>query len=58
MEQTIEVVGRRNIIGVLSGPPERVHRWSEAAPGRFIPSIPLNVGRDGAIACFAPQPRT
>jgi hypothetical protein len=39
MELTIEAIERRNIIGVLSGAPERVLRWSEAAPGRFIPSV-------------------
>ena len=46
MEQTIEVLGRRNIIGVLSGTPARVRRWSEAAPGRFIPSVQFRLGRD------------
>ncbi len=41
MEETIAVLERRNIIGVLSGPPERVLRWYEAAPERFIPSVQL-----------------
>ncbi len=45
MEQTIEVMERRNIVGVLSGPPERVLRWSEAAPGRFIPSVEFEFGQ-------------
>ena len=49
MEQTIAVVERCNIFGVLSGTPERVLRWSSAAPGRFIPSVQFRLGRD-AIA--------
>ncbi len=46
MEQTIAVLERRNIIGVLSGTPERVRRWYKPAPGRFIPSIQFQLGRD------------
>lgn len=46
MEETIEVLKKRNIIGVLSGPPERVLRWSQAAPHRFIPSVEFRIGRD------------
>ena len=46
MEQTIAVLERRNIIGVLSGPPERVHRWRQAAPGRFIPGFQFRFGRE------------
>lgn len=46
MEQTIEVLERRNIIGVLSGPPDRVLRWTAAAPKRFIPSVQFQLGRD------------
>lgn len=45
MRQTIEAVERRNIIGVLSGTPERVAMWMEAAPGRFIPGLEFNVAR-------------
>jgi predicted TIM-barrel fold metal-dependent hydrolase len=39
MDQTIAVVNRRNIIGVLSGRPEQLRRWREAAPDRFIPAL-------------------
>lgn len=46
MLQTIEVVERRNIYGVLSGTPDRVLRWHGAAPGRFIPGVQLRIGRD------------
>ena len=41
MEQTIAVMERRNIIGVLSGTPDRVLRWSAAAPDRFIRAVEL-----------------
>lgn len=46
MEQTIVVLERRNIIGVLTGPQDEVLRWSAAAPGRFIPSVGFKIGRD------------
>jgi hypothetical protein len=46
MEQTIAVLERRNIIGVLSGQPERVRQWHAAAPGRFIPSIEFQLDAD------------
>jgi hypothetical protein len=39
MNQTIAILERHNVTGVLSGTPERVRRWSEAAPGRFIPGL-------------------
>jgi uncharacterized protein len=43
MEQTLEVMERRNIIGVVSGPPERVARWHAAAPERVIPALLLGL---------------
>jgi uncharacterized protein len=46
MEQTIDVVERLNIVGVLSGAPERVRRWHEAAPHRFIPAVAFELGPD------------
>jgi uncharacterized protein len=48
MRGTIEVMERRNIIGVLSGTAERVAQWRAAAPGRFIPGLELNAGRAAA----------
>lgn len=44
MLQTIEVMQRRNIIGVLSGTPDRVTTWMEAAPGRFYPGLGFQLG--------------
>jgi len=48
MTQTIEVMKRRNIFGVLSGTPDRVADWMKAAPGRFIPGFQFQIGRDTA----------
>lgn len=46
MEQTIAVLERRNIIGVLTGAQDDVLRWRAAAPARFIPSVGFKIGRD------------
>lgn len=48
MNQTIEVMSRLNIVGVLSGyEPDRVAAWMAAAPGRFIPGLVLDFGDAG-----------
>jgi len=44
LSRTLEVMERRNVIGVLSGTPERVAAWRAAAPGRFIPGVIVNPG--------------
>jgi hypothetical protein len=46
MEQTIAVLNRRNVIGVLSGPVDRVQQWRRAAPDRFIPGLQFQFRRD------------
>ncbi len=46
MTQTIEVMTRRNIVGVLSGKPDRVAAWMKAAPGRFLPGCGLSLDPD------------
>lgn len=46
MKQTIAVLERRNIIGVLTGNLDEVLRWNQAAPGRFLPSVQFKLGRD------------
>ena len=46
MAQTLEVMERRNIVGVLSGTPDRVAAWMEAAPGRFFPGLGFQLGSD------------
>lgn len=39
MRETIGVMERLNMVGVLSGSPERVAAWRRAAPERFIPGL-------------------
>lgn len=47
MHDTIAILERRNIIGVISGYPlERVHRFLKSAPHRMIPAYQLNLGHD------------
>lgn len=46
MRETVAVVERLNVFGILSGEPGRVVRWSDAAPARFIPSVQFQIGRD------------
>lgn len=46
MKETLAVLERRNIIGVLSGTPKEVRRWKEAAPNRIISSVQFKLGRE------------
>lgn len=46
MIETIEVLERRNIFGVLSGTPNRVATWMAAAPDRFFPGLGFQLGHD------------
>jgi hypothetical protein len=46
MTEPIAALERRNVIGVLSGTPEHVQRWMEAAPDRFIPGFQFQFGRE------------
>ena len=41
-DRTIEVMERRNVVGVLSGTPERVADWRSKAPGRFYSGLGFN----------------
>ena len=47
MTETVEIMQRRNIVGVLSGTPERVATWMTAAPGRFLAGLGFQVDRPG-----------
>lgn len=50
MNQTIEVMERLNITGVLSGNgPDRIANWMAEAPDRFIPGFVLQFSEAGAI---------
>ncbi len=46
MTQTIAIMRRLNIFGVLSGSPNRVAAWRAAEPERFIPGLAFQIGRD------------
>jgi predicted TIM-barrel fold metal-dependent hydrolase len=46
MTETVGILKRRNIFGVLSGTPDRVASWIAAAPGRFYPGLQLQLGRN------------
>jgi hypothetical protein len=48
MTQTIEVMERLNIVGVLSGTPDRVATWMAAAPDRFYPGVGFQLGSRGS----------
>jgi predicted TIM-barrel fold metal-dependent hydrolase len=44
-QQNVDVLKRRNVIGLLGGPPERVQRWRQDAPEQIIPSLALELPR-------------
>lgn len=46
MRQTIAVMERRNIIGMVSGEPDLMAMWRAAAPDRIIPGLDLRIGAD------------
>ena len=50
LERTVAVMKRANVYGVLAGTPERLDRWTAAAPGRFIPAT---VPKDASESTFA-----
>ncbi len=39
LSRTVEVMERLNIVGVVSGEPELMARWTAAAPRRIIPAV-------------------
>lgn len=45
-DQTIAVMERLNVFGVLSGSPRRVRDWRAAAPGRFLPGLGFQIDDD------------
>lgn len=66
LSETLKVMDRRNVLGVLSGSPERVAEWMDAAPERFFPGINFRLGantispgslrnlhKEGRLAVFA-----
>jgi len=55
LRQTLEIMERHNIVGVLGGSPELVGEWMKAAPGRFIPALDVRFDPETADM-FAPMP--
>lgn len=49
LSETLEIMERRNIIGVVSGSAEMTAIWKEAAPDRVIAAREFNLGRDGDL---------
>ncbi len=47
MRETIAIMQRRNIIGMVSGEPDLMAVWRAAAPDRIIPGLDLRLGADG-----------
>ena len=57
MRETIAVMERRNIIGMVSGEPALMARWRAAAPRRIIPGIDFRLpGTPGARHVAARNP--
>ena len=48
MTQTLEILERRNIIAVVSGPSGLVEAWRAEAPERLIPGLAFYAGEEGA----------
>jgi uncharacterized protein len=47
-DQTIEILRRRNVIGVVSGTEDRVDSWRKAAPEHLIPGLIFALGENPA----------
>lgn len=50
LAQTLEILERRNVFGLLSGRPELLPTWLAAAPDRLTASLWITVQADGALA--------
>jgi uncharacterized protein len=50
--RTLAVMERLNVVGVLSGPPERVEAWRRTRPERFIPGGELSLQPSQTVERF------
>lgn len=50
MRATIAIMEKRNIIGMVSGEPDRMRVWKKAAPQRIIVGLDLRVGGVGGAS--------
>ena len=58
MRETIAIMERRNIIGMVSGEPDLMAVWRAAAPDRIIPGLDLRLGADagtGHVGVRSPE---
>ena len=55
MRDTLAVMQRRNIIGMVSGEPDAVRRWRQAAPDRIIAGLDLRIGVDASQRHVTPR---
>ena len=55
ISETVAVMRKYNVIGVLAGESSLVRAWMAAAPGRFIPALDVRFDRETGAA-FAPVP--
>ena len=53
MRDTLAIMERRNIIGMVSGEPDLMAVWKAAAPDRIIPGLDLRLGADGGTSHVA-----
>jgi predicted TIM-barrel fold metal-dependent hydrolase len=58
MYQTIAVMKRYNMIGMLGGKPELVSKWMAAAPGRFIPGFDFRLDKSSGTASASTNNQT
>ncbi len=55
MRDTLAIMQRRNIIGMVSGEPDAVQRWRLAMPDRVIAGLDLRVGVDAGHPHVTPR---
>jgi hypothetical protein len=56
-DETIAAARRWNVTGMLSGPPDLVDAWTQAAPGVFLPGYALDIGERGGPSLTELQAR-
>ena len=55
IDETVAVMKRRNIIGMVSGEPDLMKKWIAAAPDRIIPGLDLRLGANRGASHVKPR---
>lgn len=55
IDETVAIMTRRNIIGMVSGEPELMAKWIAAAPDRIIPGLDLRLGANRGASHVKPR---